>query len=322
MEGEEFKIFVGGLTANTVEADLEKYFTTFGQISQVSVIRNKHTGLSKCYAFIRTNERRTYQRILAQKHHIQGRMIDCKDGFSREENPQLFQMMNKRKFFVGGLSYSTKDEHLKDYFSKFGPVFKAYIITDPITQVSKRFGFVIMEDVESVEKVISINKSHYIMGHYVNCKRFDRIYPGEEKGPQTAEKKVGGKASEIENKIAMLMEEDSDSDVFNKISQLWSFGNRSTKMHLCFKRTLKNFEDEYAYYDVNNYRGPNKNQMQESNDHAYRFNLSVSRNVYQRLEDRFFGFMLNIPVKSLHELIGKDPKEQTAEGQTSLQIKS
>jgi len=172
----EYKIFVGGLTVQTTEEDLEEYFSTIGSITQTAVIKNKVTGLSKCYAFVHTNDIRTYQRIISKRHTLNGRIIDCKDGFNRHENPSLFEKLNCRKFFVGGLAPTTQDKHLEEYFQKFGPVFKAYVIMDPNTNRSKRFGFIIMETEESVYRVME-QKVHIINGYSINCKRFDRSSP-------------------------------------------------------------------------------------------------------------------------------------------------
>ena len=41
-----------------------------------------------------------------------------------------------RKLFIGGLSYSTTDESLQEYFSKFGDLIDCVVMKDPH---SKRF---------------------------------------------------------------------------------------------------------------------------------------------------------------------------------------
>ena len=135
---QEFKIFVGGLTVQTTEEDLEEYFAGFGQITQVAIIKNKVTGLSKCYAFVHTTDPRTYHRIIGSQHLLNDRIIDCKDGFNKEENPALLNQLNKRKLFVGGLSVNTDDKQLTQYFSAFGEVFKGYVIIDPKTKRDRK----------------------------------------------------------------------------------------------------------------------------------------------------------------------------------------
>jgi hypothetical protein len=43
-----------------------------------------------------------------------------------------------RKLFIGGLSYSTTDDSLREYFSKFGDLVDCVVMKDAS---SKRFGF-------------------------------------------------------------------------------------------------------------------------------------------------------------------------------------
>jgi RNA recognition motif-containing protein len=47
-----------------------------------------------------------------------------------------------RKLFVGGLSWNTTDEGLKEAFSRFGVVMEAKVVTDRETGRSRGFGFV------------------------------------------------------------------------------------------------------------------------------------------------------------------------------------
>jgi len=57
------------------------------------------------------------------------------------------------KMFVGGLSWQTTEESMKEYFCKFGTVVEAMVMRDPSTKHSRGFGFVTFADTESVEKV-------------------------------------------------------------------------------------------------------------------------------------------------------------------------
>ena len=48
--------------------------------------------------------------------------------------------------YVGNLSYSVTEEQLQSAFSRFGKVSKAAVIMDRVTNRSKGFGFVEMDD--------------------------------------------------------------------------------------------------------------------------------------------------------------------------------
>ena len=59
-----------------------------------------------------------------------------------------------KKLYVGGLSYDTTEEALKDLFSQAGTVESASIITDRASGRSKGFGFVEMATDEEAQKAI------------------------------------------------------------------------------------------------------------------------------------------------------------------------
>ena len=55
--------------------------------------------------------------------------------------------------FVGGLSWQTSEDSMKEYFAQFGPVVEALVMRDPATKHSRGFGFVTFAGSECVEKV-------------------------------------------------------------------------------------------------------------------------------------------------------------------------
>lgn len=58
------------------------------------------------------------------------------------------------KLFVGGLSWDTKEDGLKEFFEQVGKVVEVSIITDRFSGKSKGFGFVTMETEEDTKKAI------------------------------------------------------------------------------------------------------------------------------------------------------------------------
>ena len=61
-----------------------------------------------------------------------------------------------KKLYVGGLSYSTTEDTLRDAFSQSGSVTSATIIMDRMTGRSKGFGFVEMATDEESEAAIQM----------------------------------------------------------------------------------------------------------------------------------------------------------------------
>ena len=59
-----------------------------------------------------------------------------------------------KKLYVGGLSYSTTDDGLKEAFAQIGAVSSAKVITDRMTGRSRGFGFVEMESDDDAMKAV------------------------------------------------------------------------------------------------------------------------------------------------------------------------
>ncbi|KAJ7011402.1 hypothetical protein NC653_001740 [Populus alba x Populus x berolinensis] len=58
------------------------------------------------------------------------------------------------KLFIGGISWDTDEERLKEYFSKYGEVVEAVIMRDRVTGRARGFGFVVFADPIVAERVI------------------------------------------------------------------------------------------------------------------------------------------------------------------------
>src|SRR5205823_5750940 len=59
------------------------------------------------------------------------------------------------KLYIGGLSYSTTSDGLREYFAQSGNVLSATVITDRFSGQSRGFGFVEMNTAEEAQNAIS-----------------------------------------------------------------------------------------------------------------------------------------------------------------------
>ncbi len=59
------------------------------------------------------------------------------------------------KLYVGGLSYSTTGETLREYFAQCGTVESASVITDKFSGQSRGFGFIEMSTAEEAQRAIA-----------------------------------------------------------------------------------------------------------------------------------------------------------------------
>lgn len=71
------------------------------------------------------------------------------------------------KLFIGGISWDTDEERLKEYFSKYGEVVEAVIMRDRATGRARGFGFIVFADPAIAERVIM--DKHMIDGRSVSC---------------------------------------------------------------------------------------------------------------------------------------------------------
>lgn len=60
-----------------------------------------------------------------------------------------------KKLFVGGLSWDTGEEDLRNLFSKYGEITEVRIITDRDSGRSRGFGFVEFVDAAAADKAIA-----------------------------------------------------------------------------------------------------------------------------------------------------------------------
>jgi len=89
------------------------------------------------------------------------------------------------KMFIGGLSWQTTPEGLKEYFSKFGEIAEVMVMKDPTTRRSRGFGFVTFADVTGVDKVLA-QTAHDLDGKKIDPKvAFPRrAHPKMGRGPR------------------------------------------------------------------------------------------------------------------------------------------
>ncbi|KAJ1188002.1 hypothetical protein NDU88_004767 [Pleurodeles waltl] len=86
------------------------------------------------------------------------------DGRDPKEPEQL------RKLFIGGLSFETTDDSLKEHFEQWGKLTDCVVMRDPQTKRSRGFGFVTYSCVEEVDAAMAA-RPHKVDGRIVEPKR-------------------------------------------------------------------------------------------------------------------------------------------------------
>ncbi|XP_055682839.1 RNA-binding protein Musashi homolog 2 [Lutzomyia longipalpis] len=131
------------------------------------------------------------------------------------------------KLFVGGLSWQTSADKLKEYFGMFGTVTDVLIMKDPVTQRSRGFGFITFSDPSSVEKVLKVPI------HTLDGKKIDPKHATPKNRPKQANKTkkifVGGvsqdtSADEVKGYFSQ----------FGKVEETVMLMDQQTKRHRGF----------------------------------------------------------------------------------------
>lgn len=102
-------------------------------VEEATVVRDTVSEKTSGFGFVKFKDEAARDRILRMDHSIKGISIDCKPALDKERAMEIQRSELRRKLFVGGLPKNLKDSLLKHYFSKYGPVEKAYVVKNSKT---------------------------------------------------------------------------------------------------------------------------------------------------------------------------------------------
>lgn len=73
------KVFIGGLPLNSQEDILTFYFSYFGKVEKVRILRDKHSGKARGFGFVVFENEKSVDCVLnCPQHIIQGKVVECK----------------------------------------------------------------------------------------------------------------------------------------------------------------------------------------------------------------------------------------------------
>mmetsp|Transcript_7339 Transcript_7339/g.12553 ORF Transcript_7339/g.12553 Transcript_7339/m.12553 type:complete len:354 (+) Transcript_7339:65-1126(+) len=173
MEGQEgVKLFLGGLSWDTTEDALREYFSSFGEISEVLVMRERQTNKPRGFGFVTFRDSSAADRAVGASHTIDGRQVEAKRATPQGQTPQSKgsePTAKTKKIFVGGLAPSVEEGEFRSYFEAYGKVVDAVVMYDRDTRRPRGFGFITFENESSVDAVMK--KQHTLGDKTVEIKR-------------------------------------------------------------------------------------------------------------------------------------------------------
>ncbi|XP_048516082.1 heterogeneous nuclear ribonucleoprotein 27C isoform X3 [Athalia rosae] len=162
-DDEKGKLFVGGLSWETTQDNLQRYFSgRYGEVIDCVVMKNSESGRSRGFGFVTFSDPANVALVLQNgPHQLDGRTIDPKPC-----NPRTLQKPKRSggfpKVFMGGLPSNLTETDLRTFFNRFGKVMEVVIMYDQEKKKSRGFGFLSFEDEDAVERCVT---EHYVNLH-------------------------------------------------------------------------------------------------------------------------------------------------------------
>ncbi|XP_026512032.1 CUGBP Elav-like family member 3 [Terrapene carolina triunguis] len=153
-EPDAIKLFIGQIPRNLEEKDLKPIFEQFGKIYELTVIKDKYTGMHKGCAFLTYCARESAlkaQSALHEQKTLPGmnRPIQVKPADSESRGgPEGCNI------FIYHLPQEFTDSEILQMFLPFGNVISAKVFVDRATNQSKCFGFVSFDNPASAQAAI------------------------------------------------------------------------------------------------------------------------------------------------------------------------
>ncbi|XP_052020629.1 heterogeneous nuclear ribonucleoproteins A2/B1-like [Apodemus sylvaticus] len=171
-EKEQFrKLFIGGLSFETTEESLRKYYEQWGKLTDCVVMKDPASQRPRGFGFVTFSSTAEADAAMAARpHSVDGRAVEAKRAVAREDSGNPGAHVTVRKLFVGRIKDDTEEHHLRDYFEKYGNIETIEIITDRQSGKKRGFGFVTFEDHDPVDKIV-LQKYHTINGHNAEVRK-------------------------------------------------------------------------------------------------------------------------------------------------------
>ena len=92
------KLYVGNLSFETTENDLQDAFAQHGQVSEVALMMDRMTGKSRGFAFVTMNDKAQAEAAMAALNgkEFAGRTLTVNEARAREERPRPSGNSNRR----------------------------------------------------------------------------------------------------------------------------------------------------------------------------------------------------------------------------------
>merc|ERR1719458_1115935 len=121
------KMFVGQVPRSMDEEELREFFSEFGPVHQLNILRDKSTGVSRGCCFVTYFNRRDALEAQNRLHNVK-----TLPGMHHplQMKPADTENRNERKLFIGMVCKKMGEEDIRQMFDKFGPVEEVTVLRD------------------------------------------------------------------------------------------------------------------------------------------------------------------------------------------------
>ncbi|VDP02689.1 unnamed protein product [Soboliphyme baturini] len=165
------KIFIGGITLNTTDDDLKEFYSQWGEITDVVVMRDPSTNRSRGFGFVTYADPEMVNAAMgARPHVIDGKEVEPKRAMPKDVMNRPEAHLSVKKLYVSGIKDDHTEEMLRDYFASFGNILEIEIKLDQVTGKKRGFAFVTFDDYDPVDRIV-LERSHMINGKRCDVKK-------------------------------------------------------------------------------------------------------------------------------------------------------
>lgn len=149
-------VFFGGLNAGITEEMVSDYFSKFGVVEDVRMVKT-FMGYSRNYGFVCFKSPDVVEEVLSQKHSLQGKAID------------VGRTKKNRVVYAGRLPSHFTEDIITNHFAQFGQVESVQFIDNSKLRGKSGFAFITFNSIEEASKAV-VDENHVIDGCEVKVK--------------------------------------------------------------------------------------------------------------------------------------------------------
>jgi len=175
------KLLVRKLNYDTTEEELKEFYSTWGSVENCAVVKNKETGKSRGFGFVRYVKASMVDAAMAARpHSLAGRTLEPHRSAPKEYSEKMESHHTVNEIYVGKMVAEISEEDLRKYFGLYGNIEKVSIPKGKEDGELRGFAVVTFDDYDPVDvtcykKVHYINEKRVFISKFINKKDMEEL---------------------------------------------------------------------------------------------------------------------------------------------------